>query len=244
LIEFAITRPLKGLAFFCVFILKKQNKKLLPRKVFEGVALTQKLSNIRPKVSQESIKGLKRLTNKSTKVALISLILFFLSGYYPAFSFPPTIKQPKVYASSQVQEQEIIASYFSQPIILPHPGYLSTRFSTWHPGIDIATGLGMPIHPITSGTVEETGASLWGLGNYVEVSHENGFKSKYAHMGKVYVKKDQKITTENILGEVGLTGRTSGPHTHLEVTRNGQFIDPQTILPEIPDMPKVEHIKK
>ena len=63
-------------------------------------------------------------------------------------------------------------------------------------------------------------------------------------MGKVYVKKDQKITTENILGEVGLTGRTSGPHTHLEVTRNGQFIDPQTILPEIPDMPKVEHIKK
>ena len=52
--------------------------------------------------------------------------------------------------------------------------------------------------------------------------------------GKIYVKANQKVNSDNILGEVGLTGFTSGPHTHLEITHNGNYIDPQTILPEIP----------
>ena len=95
----------------------------------------------------------------------------------------------------------------------------------------------MPIHPITDGVVDEVGIDLFGLGNFVEVSHENGFKSKYAHMGKVYVKKNQTITTDNILGEVGLTGHTSGPHTHLEIIHNGEYVDPQKLLPNLPDMP-------
>jgi len=56
-------------------------------------------------------------------------------------------------------------------------------------------------------------------------------------MGKVFVSKDQTVTTETVLGEVGLTGFTSGPHTHLEVTYQGKAIDPLTILPSIPDMP-------
>lgn len=97
----------------------------------------------------------------------------------------------------------------------------------------------MPIHPINQGVVEEAGMDFFGLGKYVVIAHQKGFKSKYAHLGKIYVKVGQEITTENILGEVGLTGRTSGPHTHLEVTYNGKYIDPQTILPDIPNMPLV-----
>lgn len=91
----------------------------------------------------------------------------------------------------------------------------------------------MPIHPIIDGIIEEIGKDFFGLGNYVVVAHEKDFKSRYAHMGKIYVKKDQKVTTDNILGEVGLSGYTTGPHTHLEVTQNGNYIDPQKILPEI-----------
>ena len=140
-------------------------------------------------------------------------------------------------AASQKQKGEIIAQNFSKPLVLPHPGYLSTRFSSWHPGVDIATGLGMPIHPIIDGEVSEVGRDLFGLGNFVEVTHQNSFKSKYAHMGKVYVKVGDKITQENSLGEVGLTGHTSGPHTHLEITHNGNYIDPQALLPEIPAIP-------
>lgn len=176
-------------------------------------------------------------SSKITKLALFPLLLVFLSGYYPVLTFPPTIKSATIYA--QEQKQEIIAQSFPQPVILPHSGYLSTKFSRWHPGIDIASGLGIPVHPITLGVVEETGLDFWGLGNYIIVSHHNGFKSKYAHLGKIYVKKGQQVLSENTLGEVGLTGSTSGPHTHLEITKDGQFIDPLTILPEVPDMPKI-----
>lgn len=157
-------------------------------------------------------------------------------GYYPTNNIPP-VKQSVVFAQTQEQKEEIIATFFSKPLSLPHPGYLSTRFSSWHPGVDIAAGLGMPIHPITDGVILEVGRDLFGLGNFVEVLHENGFKSKYAHMGKIFVKVGEKVNSSNILGEIGLTGHTSGPHTHLEVTLNGNYINPQTILPAIPDLP-------
>ncbi len=196
------------------------------------VALTQKLSKIKLRVPQ-----------RFTRLAIIGFIFFSMTGYYPNFGIPP-VKKSLVLASYQEQKGEIIAESFSKPLILPHPGYLTTRFSAGHPGIDIATGLGMPIRPITDGEVSEVGRDFWGLGNYVVIAHQNGFKSKYAHMGKIYVKVKDKITSENILGEVGLTGHTSGPHTHLEITRNGSYVDPQALLPEIPDMPIVVIAKK
>lgn len=195
--------------------------------VFERDALTQRLSKIKPGFP----KGFRQLT-------IISVILFTLAGYYPTFAIPP-VRQAKVLAVAQEQKGEVIAQSFSKALILPHPGYLSTKFSNWHPAIDIATGLGMPIHPIIDGEVSMVGRDLFGLGNFVVVNHEHGFQSKYGHMGKIYVKVGQKITSENTLGEVGLTGHTSGPHTHLEVTHYENYIDPLTLLPEIPDMPQV-----
>ncbi|MBI2330465.1 M23 family metallopeptidase [Candidatus Daviesbacteria bacterium] len=201
--------------------MKVQNKSLLPKVIFERVALIWKLSKIKP-----------RFRSRFIQLAIIFLILFNLLGYYPTLAIPP-VKRAQVLAALPEVRGEVIAQSFSKPLILPHPGYLSTKFSTWHPGIDIAAGLGMPIHPIIDGEVIEVGRDFWGLGNFVVVAHENGFKSTYAHMGKIYVKTGQKITQENTLGEVGITGNTSGPHTHLEVTLNGKYIDPQTILPEI-----------
>lgn len=167
-----------------------------------------------------------------TKLVIFFFILITLLGYQPYLGIPP-VRRSTVKAEYQEQKGEVVASSFSKPLILPHPGYLSTKFSSFHPGIDLATGLGMPIHPITDGQVSEVGRDLFGLGNFVVVAHQNNFQSKYAHMGKVYVKAGQKITSENTLGEVGLTGHTSGPHTHLEITHNGKYIDPQTLLPEI-----------
>ncbi|MBI2020394.1 M23 family metallopeptidase [Candidatus Daviesbacteria bacterium] len=165
-------------------------------------------------------------------------MLIFLSGYYPTFTFPP-LKSSQVRANTQEEKGEVVALSFPKPLVLPHPGYLSAKFYRWHPGVDIATGLGMPIHPITEGIIEDTGFGFWGYGNNVLISHANGFKSFYAHMGKIYVKKGQTVRSEDTLGEVGMTGHTSGPHTHLEITHNGNYIDPTTILPEIPTMPKI-----
>ena len=169
-------------------------------------------------------------------LSVIFLLIFSLAGYYPNFGIPPA-KLSYVLANTQEQKGEIIADSFSKPLILPHPGYLSARFSTFHPAIDIAAGLGMPVHPITEGTVEQTGTDFFGLGHFIVISHEKNYQSKYAHLGKIYAKAGEKVTTESIIGEVGLTGYTSGPHTHLEITLDGKYINPQTILPEIPDMP-------
>ncbi len=201
------------------------------------VALILKSFNIKPRLPL----GFNRLTNIFPKAIFISFLTVFLSGYYPAPTFPP-VKRAVVHAQEDVQKEEIIASSFPEPVTLPHPGYLSTHFSSFHPGIDIASGLGMPIHPITSGVVEDTIYDLFGYGHHVIINHQNGFKSLYAHMGRVYVKKGDKVTSANIIGEVGLTGHTSGPHTHLEVTKSGQYIDPLTILPAISDVPKPEFL--
>ena len=169
-------------------------------------------------------------------LTILVYLFFTFGGYYPAFDIPP-VKKSTVLAQMP-QKEEIISVSFSKPLVLPHPGFLSTRFSNFHPGIDIGTGLGMPIHPITEGEISQVGRDIFGLGNFVVISHENEFKSTYAHMGKIYVKEGQKVSSDNTLGEVGLTGNTSGPHTHLEITRNSSYINPQNLLPEIPDFPK------
>lgn len=157
-------------------------------------------------------------------------------GYYPIFSLYHRGGQVLAQETG-IQKQEIKAEKFSQPVVLPHPGYLSTPYSKYHPGIDIAAGLGMPVHPITNGVVEEVNYGFFGYGNHVTLAHEEGIKSLYGHLSRIYVKKGQEVTSNNILGEVGITGRTSGPHTHLEITKDGQFIDPITILPEVPTYP-------
>lgn len=180
-----------------------------------------------------------RLPKRFSRLTILFLLILYFLGYHPAADFPPVKLSSTLASQKQEQKSEISANSFPTPVILPHPGYLSTRYSKYHPGVDIASGLGMPIHPINPGIIEETGRDFFGLGNYIVVEHTNGFKSKYAHLGKVYVKKNQDVNTETTLGEVGLTGNTSGPHTHLEITRNGNYIDPQTILPEIPDKPLI-----
>lgn len=204
--------------------MKAQNSNLLSKTISKRAALIWKLPKIK-----------LRFLNKFTKLVIILLFSLSLLGYYPNLGYPP-VKRSVVKAAYE-QQGEVLAKSFSKPLVLPHPGYLTTRFSSYHPGIDIAIGLGMPIHPIIDGEVTIVGRDLFGLGNFVEVSHQNNFKSKYAHMGRIYVKVGDKVTSENTLGEVGLTGRTSGPHTHLEVTYEGNYIDPQTLLPEIPDLP-------
>ncbi|HCB23399.1 hypothetical protein A3H81_02940 [Candidatus Daviesbacteria bacterium RIFCSPLOWO2_02_FULL_38_18] len=173
------------------------------------------------------------ILKKHFKWAGVLMIVIFLSGYYPVIAFPPA-RHSRALAEGFEQKQEITAQSFPLPLSLPHQGYLSTKFSKWHPGIDIAVSLGTDIHPITSGTVEAVNHGFWGLGNTVTVTHPNGFKSTYGHMGKILVKAGQEVTSENVLGKVGVSGFTSGPHTHLEIQKDGKFVSPQDLLPEIP----------
>lgn len=179
--------------------------------------------------------------NFKAKIVLGIIFLSFLSGYQPQFTIPP-FKLVQAQAQNVV-EQQVNAAALPFSVQLPHPGYMSTPYSTYHPGVDIATGLGMPIKAVAEGTVIETGFDFWGLGLKVEIEHPGGYKSMYAHMGKIYVKKGQNVTNESTLGEVGMTGNTSGPHTHLEIKKDNQYINPQSLLPQIRQQPAPEDFK-
>jgi murein DD-endopeptidase MepM/ murein hydrolase activator NlpD len=98
-----------------------------------------------------------------------------------------------------------------------------------HTGLDIAAATGTPITSPRSGTVTFAGWS-GGYGNYVVVDHGNGMQTAYAHMSAISVRKGQRLEAGTQVGKVGSTGMSTGPHLHFEVKRNGQFVNPQSIL--------------
>lgn len=210
-------------------------KNLLPKKGADGDAPTQHLFNIKPRFTGKNIFQFRRLKNILVRISLIGMLAVYLMGYYPVFKFPP-IARNQVHAAEE-ETHQIVADALPVAMSLPHSGYISTHFSYWHPGIDIATGLGMPIHPVAIGTVKEVYYDFWGYGHHVIISHPGGYESLYGHMGKIFVKVGESVTPDNIIGEVGVTGHTTGPHTHLEITKNGKYIDPLSVLPQLPDYP-------
>jgi murein DD-endopeptidase MepM/ murein hydrolase activator NlpD len=107
---------------------------------------------------------------------------------------------------------------------------ISQGYHVFHPAIDIRAPLGSEIRPVAAGVITLVEREKYGYGNYVEVDHENGYTSLYAHMDTIGVESGQKVTTETVLGTVGLTGHTTGPHLHLEVRYNGRYINPLVYL--------------
>jgi murein DD-endopeptidase MepM/ murein hydrolase activator NlpD len=212
----------------------KMHRKLLPKRLVDRVALkTQSFEHQLLKLLRGSRKLKIFHFSTISKLSFVILLAFYFAGYQPVFSIPP-VRQSKVYAEFS-QEQNIESESFSEPFSLPHPGYLTTSFSAWHPGIDIATGLGMPVHPVLKGKVSEVNFNFFGYGNQVKVEHEQGLSSTYSHMGRVFAKKGDLVSKNSILGEVGVTGRTTGPHTHLEMKKDESYIDPSKLLPKVPD---------
>jgi murein DD-endopeptidase MepM/ murein hydrolase activator NlpD len=106
-----------------------------------------------------------------------------------------------------------------------HPilGYLRM-----HAGIDIAAPYGTPIRAVAEGTVTYSG---WhgGHGNYVKVNHAGGLATGYGHMSKIAARVGQKITRGQVIGYVGSTGLSTGPHLHYELFKNGASINPNSI---------------
>ncbi len=103
---------------------------------------------------------------------------------------------------------------------------------TYHGGIDMACPQGTSIYAAQVGTVVTAGWSNV-YGNYVIISHgKTGYQTLYGHMVSApFVKKGQVVTTDTIIGRVGSTGQSTGPHLHFTVYKNGRSIDPLNMLP-------------
>lgn len=103
------------------------------------------------------------------------------------------------------------------------PIYKTVKF---HSGLDFAAPSGTPIYATGDGTVEDASLSETGYGNHVVLNHGYGYKTLYGHMVRIKVKRGQVVKRGDVVGWVGSTGKSTGPHCHYEVIKNSGKVDP------------------
>lgn len=104
-----------------------------------------------------------------------------------------------------------------------HPIYKTKIF---HEGIDFSAPVGTDVYASGDGVVTQATRSNYGYGNIITIDHGYGYKTVYAHLDKIDVRKGQKIKRGQIIGLVGNTGLSTGPHLHYEVRKNDRRVNP------------------
>jgi murein DD-endopeptidase MepM/ murein hydrolase activator NlpD len=99
-----------------------------------------------------------------------------------------------------------------------------------HTGIDLPAVTGTPIYPTQAGVVSEVGYSAV-YGNYVIVTHSAGYKTLYGHMSRINATKGSYVSESSVIGRVGNTGQSTGPHLHFTVYKNNRAVNPLYLLP-------------
>lgn len=103
------------------------------------------------------------------------------------------------------------------------PVYKTVKF---HAGLDFTAPQGTPIYATANGVVRTAGNLGNGFGNHVVINHGYGYETLYGHMFRIKVKSGERIKRGEIIGWVGNTGKSTGPHCHYEVHKNGRTLDP------------------
>jgi murein DD-endopeptidase MepM/ murein hydrolase activator NlpD len=103
------------------------------------------------------------------------------------------------------------------------------RAPAMHTGLDMRGDIGEPVRVTANGTVTSAGNN-GGYGKMVEVEHKNGLSTRYAHLSSIDVKVGQIVKIGQIIGKIGSTGRSTGPHLHYETRVDGEAVDPQKYL--------------
>lgn len=99
----------------------------------------------------------------------------------------------------------------------------------FHQGVDIVANKGTPIRATADGVITRA-TRYMGYGKMVHISHSYGMATRYAHMSEILVRPGQKVKRGDVIGKVGSTGRSTGPHLHYEVFRSGRREDPRKYL--------------
>ena len=118
-------------------------------------------------------------------------------------------------------------------------GWMSSRFGmrndpitgrrVWHNGVDFAGKEGADVVTVAAGVVVFAGDRN-GYGEMVEVNHGNGFSTRYGHHKELLVKVGDIVKKGQIVGLMGSSGRSTGPHVHFEVFKNGRVVDPSSYI--------------
>lgn len=166
--------------------------------------------------------------SKSIRLVLgINLAVFtILMGYFST----PTVAFTQEEAVLARPQENIVRTEtnFKQPA----SGFISQSYHWYHPAIDIINDLGTPIYPIAKGKVREVDYGYWGYGHKVIIDHQQNTWSLYAHLGEIKVKPGEEVNKDTLIGTLGLTGWTTGPHLHLEIWQDNHSLNPMAVLPE------------
>jgi murein DD-endopeptidase MepM/ murein hydrolase activator NlpD len=97
-----------------------------------------------------------------------------------------------------------------------------------HKGVDLSSNYGTPVFATGDGVVEkaDVGQANFGYGKQILIDHKFAYKSRYAHLQRIFVEQGQKVKRGQLIGEVGSTGGSTGPHLHYEVIYLGQPVNP------------------
>ncbi|HNX24369.1 MAG TPA: peptidoglycan DD-metalloendopeptidase family protein [Spirochaetota bacterium] len=126
-------------------------------------------------------------------------------------------------------------------MIMPASGRLSSRFGTridpvtkrrnsFHKGIDISAPAGTPVYAAESGTVADAGYKKSGYGNLIVIKHGSDMATYYGHLSKIIVSSGDKVKKGEMIGNVGSTGKSTGPHLHFEIRKGNQALDPEDFV--------------
>lgn len=182
------------------------------------------------KSSSEMLKGERKIQQQGEK------------GLKNVFS-KITVKNEKIVSKKTVEEKilksskdKVILIGSKNPAVLgiacfskPSRGSVSSgfgrRWGRMHNGIDIASSSGSPIYAAYEGNITFAG---WqdGYGKIVIIEHGEGLETRYAHCSELLVKKGDIVKENNLIARVGSTGRSTGPHLHFEVRKNGTPVNP------------------
>lgn len=126
------------------------------------------------------------------------------------------------------------------PLGLPMKGRITSGFGlrndpinnqpAFHAGIDFKGSIGDNITATADGVVKESGFDQGGFGNYVIIRHGSGYETLFGHLNKALVKKGEAVRRGDVLGLMGNSGRSTGPHLHYEVHYQGKAVDPEKYL--------------
>ena len=196
-------------------------------------------------------KQLRQITEKFGEIESMYTYLSKLAN-------PPSTAHPKLISDSMVTENkksnivELDSFNVSQnansnislskndinsiPNILPVDGWVTRQFHktndsspSYHQGVDFAATLGTAIKATGPGIVEDVQIDPY-LGLLITINHENGFTSKYGHCSQVLIAVRDRIKRGQIIALVGNTGRSTAPHLHYELLKNGVNVDPLKYL--------------
>jgi murein DD-endopeptidase MepM/ murein hydrolase activator NlpD len=120
--------------------------------------------------------------------------------------------------------------HLARPAHLPLGGGFGPRDARFHTGLDFPGPVGAPVEAARSGRVVFAGWHARGWGYLVTVAHGRGLRTMYAHLSAVAVRVGQRVSQRTLVGRVGATGRSHGPHLHFEARLRGAAVDPLPMM--------------